>query len=232
MQAKDIMSSPVITVAPDGDVRETARKLLDHRISAVPVVDKAGKLVGIISESDLMRREDTGTQRQPSWWLSLFTDPDRQIASYVRSHSLRVSDVMTPHVVTVDEDTPLEQVADVLGRKGIKRVPVLRDGALVGIVSRADLLRGLIVQRSGPAPSADDQTIKAAVLKGLVEAGVNDRLLNVVVSGGTVHIWGVAESEKERDAVRVAAETAPGVKTVQCNVDAIPDSARRVLWPD
>jgi predicted transcriptional regulator len=162
----------------------------------------------------------------------LFTDPDRQIASYVRSHSLRVSDVMTPHVVTVDEDTPLEEVADILGRKGIKRVPVLRNGALVGIVSRADLLRGLIAKRSGADVSADDRAIKAAVVKGFADAGVNERMLNVVVSGGIVNVWGVAETEKERDAIRVAAETAPGVKAVHCNVDAIPDSARRVLWPD
>ena len=232
MQAKDIMSSPVITVSSDSDVRETARKLLDNRISAVPVIDNAGKLVGIISEGDLMRREETGTQRPSSWWLSFFLDPERQTRSYIKSHSRRVSDVMTSHVVTVNEDTPLDEIADILSRKRIKRVPVLREGALVGIVSRADLLRGLIVQRNGPAPSADDHVIKAAVLKGFVDAGVNDRLLTIVVSAGIVHIWGVADSEQERDAIRVVAETAPGVKQVRCNVDAIPASARVVLWPD
>jgi CBS-domain-containing membrane protein len=232
MQAKDIMTSPVITVTPDSDIRETAQRLLEHRISAVPVVDKAGRLVGIISESDLMRREDAGTGRQASWWLSLFSDPERQMRAYVKSHSLRVADVMTANVVTVEEDTPVDEVADLLGRKGIKRVPVMRNGGVVGIVSRADLLRGLIARRASREASADDRAIKAAVLKGFAEAGVNERLLNVVVSGGTVHIWGVAESEKERDAIRVAAESAPGVGSVQCNVDAIPDSARKVLWPD
>jgi CBS-domain-containing membrane protein len=232
MQAKDIMTSPVITVTPDSDIRETAQRLLEHRISAVPVVDKAGRLVGIISESDLMRREDAGTGRQASWWLSLFSDPERHMRAYVKSHSLRVADVMTSNVVTVEEDTPVDEVADLLGRKGIKRVPVMRNGAVVGIVSRADLLRGLIARRASREASADDRAIKAAVLKGFAEAGVNERLLNVVVSGGTVHIWGVAESEKERDAIRVAAESAPGVGSVQCNVDAIPDSARKVLWPD
>lgn len=232
MQAKDIMTSPVITVTPDSDIRETAQRLLEHRISAVPVVDKAGRLVGIISESDLMRREDAGTGRQASWWLSLFSDPERHMRAYVKSHSLRVADVMTSNVVTVEEDTPVDEVADLLGRKGIKRVPVMRNGAVVGIVSRADLLRGLIARRASREASADDRAIKAAVLKGFAEAGVNERLLNVVVSGGTVHIWGVAESEKERDAIRVAAESAPGVASVQCNVDAIPDSARKVLWPD
>lgn len=232
MQAKDIMSSPVITVTPDSDIRETARVLLENRISAVPVVDDSGKLVGIISEGDLMRREETGTHRASSWWLSFFLEPERQTRSYIKSHSRRVADVMTPHVVTVNEDTPLDEVADILSRKGIKRVPVMREGALVGIVSRADLLHGLIVQRSGPAPSADDHAIKAAVLKGFADAGVNDRLLTVVVSGGIVHIWGVADSEQERDAIRVAAETAPGVTEVRCNVDAIPDRARAVLWPE
>lgn len=232
MQAKDIMTSPAIAVTPDSDIRETAQRLLEHRISAVPVVDKAGTLVGIISESDLMQREDAGTGRQASWWLSLFSDPERHMRAYVKSHSLRVADVMTTNVVTVAEDTPVDEVADLLGRKGIKRVPVIRNGAVVGIVSRADLLRGLIARRANADALADDRASKAAVLKGFATAGVNERLLNVVVSGGIVHIWGVAESEKERDAIRVAAESAPGVRGVQCNVDAIPDSARKVLWPD
>lgn len=231
VQASDIMTSPVITVTPDSDVRETAKKLLNNRISAVPVVE-GGRLVGIVSEGDLMRRAESATTRAPSWWLSWLSDPEAQSRSYVKSHSRRVADVMTTRVLTVTEDTPLEDIADLLERKRIKRVPVVRDDALVGIVSRADLLHGLIARRGKGKASADDRSIKAAVIAGLAEAGVSDRLLNIVVSDGTVHVWGVAETQQEFDAIRVAAESAPGARKVDCNIDVLPRSGGGVMWPD
>jgi CBS domain-containing protein len=230
VQASDIMTSPVVSVTPDTDVRTTAKKLLEHRISAVPVVD-GGQLVGIVSEGDLMRRTEAGTERQPSWWLAWLTDAEAQSRSYVKSHSRRVADVMTARVVTVTEDTPVEEIAALLERKRIKRVPVVRDGVLVGIVSRADLLHGLIARRDSAA-STDDRSIKAAVLNGLADAGISERLLNVVVSGGTVHIWGTAESPQEAEAIRVVAETAPGVRKVECNVDVPVRTGGAVMWPD
>jgi CBS domain-containing protein len=232
MQASDVMTSPVITVTPQADVRETAERLLDNRISALPVVDDAGTLVGIVSEGDLMRRAETGTQRRPSWWLSLLSDPDGQARSYVKSHGRRVADVMTSRVITVEEDTPLATIAETLEKHRIKRVPVMRKSKLVGIVSRADLLHGLIAGRSAPTPSRDDRAIKAAIIDNLAEAGISRRLLNIVVSGGNAHIWGVVETQDEFDAIRVAAEDAPGLKSVACNIDVLPATARAVMWPD
>jgi CBS-domain-containing membrane protein len=222
MQAHDVMTTDVIAVGPDTDIREAARLLVQHHISAVPVIDKTGKLAGIVSEGDLMRRPESGTERRPSWWLSIFLGPEEQTHAYVKSHGRRAADVMTSNVITVDEHTPLEQVASVLERYRIKRVPVTRDGKVVGIVSRADLLHGLIARQAGRMPSVDDRTIKAQVLKGLAEAGISQTLLSVVVSAGKVHIWGVVENEEEREAVRIAAEGAPGVKEAQLEVNVMP----------
>ena len=229
MQAHDVMTSDVIAVGPDTDVREVARILVQNRISAVPVIDEAGKLVGIISEGDLMRRPESGTERHPSWWLSLFVGAEEQAHVYVKQHGRRASDVMTSNVVTVDEHTPLEHVAHVLEKHRIKRVPVTRNGKVTGIVSRADLLHGLIARQSAHMPTVDDRTIKAEVLKGLAEAGISRTLLSVVVSGGKVHVWGVVETEEEKEAVRVAAESAAGVKEVQLEVNAMPRGARAVM---
>jgi CBS domain-containing protein len=232
VQARDIMTSPVVTVGPDAQVDDTARLLLENRISAVPVVDAAGKLLGIVSEGDLMRRAETGTQRRPSWWLALFSDVEAQARAFVKTHARRASEVMTRQVVTVGEDTSLEDIADALEKHRIKRVPVMRGDRLVGIVSRADLLHGLVARRDAPAVTADDRSIKDAVVRALEQAQVSRRFLNIVVSGGVVRIWGVVETSEELAAVRVAAETAPGVKGVECNVDTLPKAARAVMWPD
>jgi CBS domain-containing protein len=231
VQASDIMTSPVVTVGPDAQVGETARLLLENRISAVPVVDGAGKLLGIVSEGDLMRRAETGTERRPSWWLALFSDAEAQARAFVKTHARRVADVMTRNVVTVAEDTALEDIADTLEKNRIKRVPVMRGDRLIGIVSRADLLHGLVARRDAPGVTADDRSIKEALLRALEQAHVNRRFLNIVVSGGVVRIWGVVETPEELSAVRVAAENA-GAKSVECNVDTLPRSARAVMWPD
>jgi CBS domain-containing protein len=232
VQARDIMTSPVVTVGPDAQVDDTARLLLENRISAVPVVDAAGKLLGIVSEGDLMRRAEAGTERRPSWWLALFSDVEAQARAFVKTHARRASEVMTRQVVTVGEDTSLEDIADALEKHRIKRVPVMRGDRLVGIVSRADLLHGLVARRDAPAVTADDRSIKDAVVRALEQAQVSRRFLNIVVSGGVVRIWGVVETPDELAAVRVAAETAPGAKAVECNVDTLPKAARAVMWPD
>jgi CBS domain-containing protein len=229
MEAHDVMTTNVISVTPDANIREAAKLLIDHRISAVPVIDRSGKLVGIISEGDLMRRPESETEHRRSWWLSLFMQPEAQTHEYVKIHGRRAADVMTTDVITVDEHTSLEHVATVLEKHRIKRVPVIRGGKVVGIVSRADLLHGLVARKVSHMPSADDRSIKAAVLKGLAEAGVSQTLLGVVVSGGVVHIWGVVPNEEEKEAVRVAAETAPGVKEIQLEVNTMPRSSRAVM---
>jgi CBS domain-containing protein len=218
MHAKDVMTTSVVTVGPDTDVRTIARFLIERRISAVPVVDQAGRVVGIVSEGDLMRRAEAGTERHPSWWLELLASPEDKARDYAKSHGLTAKDVMTRPAVTVAEDAPLGEIATLLERHRIKRVPVVRDGTIVGIVSRANLLHGLVAKEAAPAVASDDAGIREQVIAGIKAAGITQPYVNVVVAGGIVHVWGFVGSEAEKDAIRIAAETAPGVKTVQNNV--------------
>lgn len=218
MLARDVMTSPVATVPPDMPVVEVAQFLLERRISAAPVVDDDGRLLGIVSEGDLLHRPETGTLRRRSWWLSLLTSPEEQASEYIKTHGRRAADVMTREVVTVHEDTPLDEVAELLEKRRIKRVPVVRGGELVGIVSRADILRALASGRefSIGVPSADDRTIRQQLLDHLAREGLpHTSLVNVVVTDGVVHLWGIVETDEERQAMRVAAETIPGVRAVE-----------------
>ena len=224
MHAKDVMTKRVISVQPDTGVREVAKRLIEHAISGVPVVDQAGRLAGIISEGDLMRRPESETEHHRAWWLRMLLSPEQKAAEYVKTHGRCAADVMTKRVVTVAEGTTLEQVADLLQKHRIKRAPVMRGDKMVGIVTRADLLHGLIARQAGHAPSASDNQIKAAIERAWDQAGVDARFLNMVVTGGVVHVWGVVGTEQEKDAVRVAAHGAPGVKKAQLNVDAMPMS--------
>ena len=172
MQARDVMTTQVITVAPDTDVREIAKRLLESGISAVPVVERDGRIIGIVSEGDLMRRSESDTERRSSWWLSLLLLPEQKAIDYVKTHGHRAADVMTRRVITANDDASLEEVAEILEKHRIKRVPVVRDDKLVGIVSRANLLHGLVARQTGAKPSTDDWKIKAAVEKNLANAGV------------------------------------------------------------
>jgi CBS domain-containing protein len=231
MQAGDIMSTRVVTVDEDASVAEIAAFMNRFRISAVPVVDDDNRVVGIVSEGDLMRRPETGTDRPPAWWLMLLLSSEEQAAKYVKTHGRRATEIMTHGVVTVSESATLEEVADVLERHRIKRAPVLRDGKLVGIISRADLLRGLATAKGLQPATSDDQTIRAAILEALrLEAGVRHEFVNVTVSDGTVHLWGMVESPEERDAIRVVAENAIGVRAVEDRLGVIPPTARWALW--
>lgn len=231
MQAKDIMTRNVVSVDPEADIREAARLLLDNKISALPVIDANGHLAGVISEGDLMHRPESGTGRRHSWWLMLLSSPKERAIDYIREHSRRVGDVMTRNVITVDENTPLERIADLLEKHHIKRVPVMRAGKVVGVVSRADLLRGLIAQRKAPV-GAKDETIRAAVEKELETIGVLNRFVSVVVSGGVVHLWGETFSRAEKDAARVAAENVDGVKEVRDEVNVLPANVQTVIWAE
>lgn len=231
MRAGDVMTTRVVTVSPDTAVRTIAQTLVERGISAVPVVDGEGRLLGIVSEGDLMRRAEAGTERQPSWWLDLLASPEDKARDYSRAHGLTARDVMSREVVTVDEDSSLASVAALLERHRIKRVPVVRDGALVGIVSRANLLHGLIAAQPAPAATAgDDSAIRERILAAVAEAGLAEPYVNVVVSGGRVQLWGMVSSEAEKDALRVAAETAPGVVAVENNVAVAGPRQLRAGW--
>lgn len=226
MRARDIMTTRVITVDPDATVEEIAKRLIENRISAVPVVEAGGRLVGLVSEGDLMRRTETETERHPSWWLSLFLLPEQTAVEYVKAHGRRAKDVMSRQVISVAEDASLEEVAGVLEEHRIKRVPVINNGKLAGIVSRANLLHGLVARSAGGDPSVDDRKLRASIEENLSKAGVRAQLLNIVVSGGVVHLWGVVATGAEQAAVRVAAESIPGVREVRFNVEALPPYMR------
>lgn len=232
MQARDIMTTNVVTVRPDTGVREIAALLRERGISGAPVVDADGQVVGFVSEGDLVRRPENRTERHPSWWLALVAQPEERALAYIKSHGGQARDVMTGKVVSVSEETSLEEIADLLERHRIKRVPVLRDGRVVGIVSRADLLHGLIARQATPKPAADDRTIKESVEAALPEAGVRAALVSVVVSDGVVRMWGAVETEAERRAARLAAEGVPGVRQVIDHVGILPQSVRSVLWAE
>lgn len=217
MRAGDVMTREVATVAPDTTVNKVVEAMMNRHISAVPVVDEAGRVVGIVSEGDLVRRQELGTDKHPSWWLRLIRAPEDRARDYLKSHGVYARDVMTKEVATVSEDTELSDVADLLETKQIKRVPVLQDGKLVGIVSRADIIRGLAAHKAPlPAPSKDDTTLRAAIEKEVRdEIGAHSYSTNIIVTNGTVHLWGTVESTEVKDAMKVAAERIAGKGKVE-----------------
>ncbi|TPN61179.1 CBS domain-containing protein [Mesorhizobium sp. B1-1-1] len=213
--AKDVMTSPVIAVGPDSTVDEVAGILLSHGISAVPVIDR-GALLGIVSEGDLIRRAEIGTAPQGcSWWLHLFTNNAVQAEGYVKSHSDHVIDVMTQQVATVVESTPVAEIATLLEHNRIKRAPVLRDGQVVGIVSRANLVRALVIARKGwRAPALhDDSSIRMEIVDALLSESWPSSS-DVIVNNGVVTLWGTYLSEQERKASIVLAENTAGVRAI------------------
>jgi len=221
MRADDIMSMNVISVSPETDIREVAKTLLDNHISAVPVVDDQGKLLGIVSEGDLMRRRESGTERQASWWLRLLQNPNELAQEYVKEHGRTAEDVMTRKVITVTEEAPANEIAEILEKHRIKRVPVVHDGKVVGIVSRANLLHGLIVRKIPVTSKGQEANLKKAVLEELRESGVRS-LIDVVVSDGEVHLWGSVESDPEKEALEIAASNTPGVTKVVNHIGVYP----------
>lgn len=230
MQAKDVMTTPVVTVALKSSVEDVARLLLERRISAVPVVDAAGRVQGIVSEGDLMRRAETGGERHRSWWLALFAGDDGLATDYVKSHGRTAADVMTPKVVTVGERTPLEKIATLLERHHIKRVPVVRNGKLVGIVSRANLLHGLVARKAaGGPPAASDREIRTRIRKELERAGVDRPYVNVVVARGVVELWGFVDTNAQKRALGIAARSVKGVKQVVDNVTVMSAMLRAAM---
>lgn len=225
MQAADIMTANVISITPDTEVRDIAKILLDHHIGAVPVLDAGARLVGIVSEGELVQRIETGTEPAKSWWLDLLgSTPDRDI-ELVKSRGCRAGDVMTLDPVSVTPETPIAEVARVLEARRIKRVPVVSEGKLVGIISRANLLHGLASARpSGEAPTIDDRAVRDAILKTIRdELGMG--AINVIVRGGAVELWGTVDDEAKARAIVVAAETTEGVKSAESHVGRVPNWA-------
>jgi CBS domain-containing protein len=215
MKARDVMVTPVFTVTPSTSVQEVAKILLDRRISAVPVVNEQGTLVGIISEGDLLHRAEAGTGQPHSWWLECLAGDGFLASDYVKQHALKVADLMTCEVITAAPDTPLNDVAVLLESKGIKRVPILENGQLIGIVSRANIIQAVAAKPVQLEVRVPDTTIRDELLTKLRrQPWSHTGLLNVIVHDGIVDLWGMTYSAAERTAVRVAAETTPGVRVV------------------
>ena len=224
MKARDVMTLGVYTVKPTTSVKDVARLFMQRRISAVPVVDDQGKIIGIVSEGDLLHRSEISTQRRHPWWLDLMVrDEVLDAEEYIKAHTKQVADIMTRNVITAEPDTPLQEIAEILAKYTIKRVPIVRDGRLVGIVSRANLVQAIATSGSDLDVPLSDTTIREQLLTHLnKEDWAHTALLNVTVNGGVVDLWGFIESDTERKAIRIAAEATPGVRAVNDHMTARP----------
>ncbi|WP_422002723.1 CBS domain-containing protein [Reyranella sp.] len=223
MNASQVMSQPVVTIPADATVYAAADILLGARVSGAPVIDPDGSLVGVVSEADLMNRPEIGTVPSRSWLQRLLADDSTTALDYVRSHSHHVADIMTRNVFTAAEDTPLAAIAALMKKHNIKRVPILREGKVVGVVSRANLLQGLLAReprRDGGAPA--DDVLRARVAAELRRHSWSDGVSNVVVDGGVVHLWGQVAAATAKDAVRIAIENVEGVTRVVNNIVVTP----------
>jgi CBS domain-containing protein len=210
-ESKDVMTADVVSVSPDHSVRHAARIMLDHRLSGLPVVDDDGHLVGMVTEGDFLRRSELGLQaRSPD--DPPFRGNEENARAYVNSHSWKMADVMTSDMVEVDEETPLPRIAAIIAERGIRRVPVMRGEHLVGIVSRADLLRVFITARFDATAPGDDAIRRSILTRLREDAGIKGDELALTVTDGLVHVSGAVSSQSERDAVRVVAEGVRGVK--------------------
>ena len=220
MKAADVMVSNVITVGVNASIGEVAAILLNNNISGAPVVGEKGELVGIVSEGDLIRRPETGTSKRHSWWLELLSNERTLAAEYVKSHSRKVADVMTSDVITAKPDTPLGEIAAMLERNQIKRVPIVEGGKIVGLVSRANILQALAsaTKKLPSLASADDSQLRKEVVARLAAEPWRPSMLTVTVQDGTVDLWGLVHSVEQKKAAQLAAELTPGVRAVVDNI--------------
>jgi CBS domain-containing protein len=234
MHAADIMTPDAICAGPETPVLEAIRLMLDNHVSALPIVSD-GQIVGIVSEGDLLRRAETGTEPRPSRWLEWVTSSARLAADYSKTHGRKVGEIMSRDVVTVTDTTSISEIAQLLEAKRIKRVPVTRDGKLVGIVSRRNLLQALATNLAATPVAADDRTIRDAFYAELHRQAwtVGPGWVNAVVSGGVVHLWGIAADEQRRQALMVAAENIAGVRSVEDHMERplALDPMDRPNWP-
>lgn len=231
MNASDIMTQRTITIGPDSSVMQAIQLMLEQRISGLPVVDDTGALVGILTEGDLLRRVELGTQKRRPRWIEFLIGPGRLASEYVSASGRKVNEVMSAPVYTIAEDTPLADVVKLMEEKRVNRLPVVRDRALVGIVSRANLLRALAsIAREARPSNVSDATIRQQLLAELEkQSWAPVSLVDVVVRDGVVHLWGTITEERQRPAIKVAAENIPGVKGVEDHLAWIEPMSGMVL---
>ena len=227
MKARDIMISPVVTISRSSTVREVAQAMMKWRISGVPVVDDANRIVGVVTEGDLLRRAEVGTEHKRSWWLEFLAGSTALAEDYVRAHAKTVKDIMTTDVVTASPDTPLSDIASLMEKRKVKRIPIVDTaGDPVGIVSRSNLVQALAMTKSKLEVPMNDLELRRRILEKLdKESWTRGAIINVSVSDGVVDLSGVAPGDAERKAVRVAVEQEHGVKAVNNNLALMPAMA-------
>jgi CBS domain-containing protein len=224
MNAQDAMTKDVVTVGPQTTVGEIAAVLVRHRISAVPVVSEDSRVIGIVSQTDLGHRSETGTERQRKWWLDMFADSDTKAREYIKSHGLKAEDVMSRIVVSVSKQATLAEVADVLDSHRIRQVPVMDGGKLVGMISRADLVRKLAeIKIAAPAARPDNGALQKAIWQEIkAQPWLRSAYVNLAVKDGVVELYGAVDSSEQRRALRVLVEGVSGVRKVEDNVGMLP----------
>src|SRR5829696_1600140 len=215
LTAADVMTTEVVSVEPDTPVRDVAELLYSRHISGVPVVEH-DRVIGIVSEGDLIGHVAAIGESRRSWWLSLFSDESLSARDYAKTHGRTARNVMTASVVSVEETATLAEIARLVERHRIKRVPVLRDGKLIGIVTRGNLLQGLATLKAEPPRSVDDATIREQLVTELKDQPWAHLYTDdIVVENSVVHLHGTVRTEDERRALRIAAENVPGVQSVE-----------------
>jgi CBS domain-containing protein len=214
MRVRDVMTRKVISVVADDTILEAARTMLQNRISGLPVTDTAGNLVGVVTEGDFLRRGELGTQRRRPRWLEFLIGPGRLADEYVHTSGRKVQEVMTDDPCTIAEDDSLEKAVDLMERRRIKRLPVVRDGKMVGIISRSNLMHALVsLAGDAQTPAGDDSAIRDAILAALGQKGWALGI-EAVVKNGVVELWGTVMDDRERRACIVACENVAGVRQV------------------
>ena len=223
MRAHQIMTKDVITVTPHTSIEDAAKIMLRTHISGLPVLDDAGKLVGIVSESDFLRRSEIGTGRKRPAWLQFLIGPGRAATDFVHERGRKVEDVMTEDPITVDEETPLEDLVRLMEKNGVKRLPVMSGNTLKGIVTRSNLLQAVAsMAHEIPDPTADDDHIRERITRAVNATDWRPISFEVTVRNGVVHLHGIITTDKARQATIVAAQNIAGVKAVHdhlCFVD-------------
>jgi CBS domain-containing protein len=216
MKAHEIMTRDVTTVRPDTSIRDIAALMVEKHISGVPVLTDAGKIVGIVSQSDLLHRAEVGTERKRKWWFRTFADPNELARDYAKAHGHRAHDIMTRYVVSVRDDAELRDVADILDNHRIKRVPVVREDRLVGIITRGDLVRALSQSQVTKAVTKLDNAALHKLLHNRMrtQPWIDRSYISLTVNDGVVELWGFAETTEQRSAIRTLVEETEGVSKV------------------